>query len=429
MLKKRKEVTDEDFYGLKISAMWRYFKGESFAFWMVCAYLFLEYVRPQSIYPAIDFLPWTQLVVLGAIFGSFTDKTIKWVSSPINKLLILLLLVIFVSSYFAYFPKVSYDNLDKYYLWVVIYFIIINVVNTRKRFFIFISIFLLASFKLSLSLSITWAQRGFAFTDWGLMGPPGFFQNSGELAIQMLVYWPISWAFIYFVRPYISRRLYYVLMLMPITAIMVILGASSRGAQLALVCQLLVMNYKHIFKPKILVSMAVSFFLIWAFLPEEQKERFETMGDDGTSMQRILYWKNGIKMIKDNPVLGVGYFNFASYFERYYPEDVILGKAELPHNIFIQVGTDVGVLGLLIFFGLIFLSFKACRAFSGKDRSSKRLLIGNFANLSLLGFLVSGQFVTVTYYPFIWIHLALVVALVNSEKNTKNVIARQYSRS
>ena len=327
------------------------------------------------------------------------------------------------------YKRQSYNNLDKYYLWVIIYFIIINVVNTRRRFFIFICIFLLASFKLSLSLSITWAQRGFSFTDWGLMGPPGFFQNSGELAIQMLVYWPISWAFISVVRPYTSKRMYYFLMLMPITAIMVILGASSRGAQLALVCQLLAMNYRHVFKPKILVSMGVSFFLIWAFLPEEQKERFETMGDDGTSMQRILYWQNGIEMIEDNPILGVGYFNFAPYFERYYPEDVILGKAELPHNIFIQVGTDVGFLGLLIFIGLIFLSFKTCREFSDQDRSGKRFIIGRCANLSLLGLLISGQFVTVTYYPFIWIHLALVVALVNSERRVsiKTKIAKQYS--
>lgn len=421
MLRKRKEIKDEDFYGLKISSMWRYFKGESFAFWMVCAYLFFEYVRPQSIYPAIDFFPWTQLVVLGAILGCFTDKTISWVSSPVNKLLILFLLAILSSSYLAYFPKVSYDNLDKYYLWVVIYFLIINIVNTRKRLFIFVCIFLLSSFKLSMSLSITWAQRGFSFTDWGLMGPPGFFQNSGELAIQMLVYWPISWAFISVVKPYISKRMYYFLMLMPLTAIMVILGASSRGAQLALICQLLVMNYRHIFKPKILVSMGVSFILIWMFLPQEQKDRFETMGDDGTSMQRILYWENGIEMIKDNPLLGVGYFNFAPYFERYYPEDVILGKAELPHNIFIQVGTDVGFLGLIIFIGLIFLSFKSCKSF-GKSECGKRSAIGSCANLSLLGFLVSGQFVTVTYYPFIWIHLSLVVALINSEYKFSNFV-------
>jgi len=417
VLRKRHAVTDEDFYSLRVGPIWRHFKSESFAFWMVCAYLFLEYVRPQSIYPFIDFLPWTQLVVMGAILGCFTDKTVKWVSSPINVLLIVFLLLVFISSYLAYFPGVSYDNLDRYYLWVVIYFIIINIVNTKRRFFIFICIFLVASFKLSLSLSLIWARRGFSFTDWGLMGPPGFFQNSGELAIQMLVFWPIAWAFAHSVKPYVSRRWYLALMLMPITGIMVILGASSRGAQLALVCQLLVMNYRYVFKPKVLISIGLAAILLWTFLPEEQKQRFETMGEDGTSKQRLLYWENGMEMIRDNPVLGVGYFNFAPYFERYYPEDVLLGKAELPHNIFIQIGTDTGLLGLAVFSGFLLVAYRLGRRFRAEGCEERELLIGRCANLSLLGFVIAGQFVTVAYYPFLWIHLALIVALNNSFKS------------
>ncbi|MHA7808366.1 MAG: O-antigen ligase family protein [Marinobacter adhaerens] len=413
MRKKRGEVCESEFYGLKLNALWRFFKGESFAFWMVCAYLFLEYVRPQSIFPVIDFLPWTQLAVIGAIIGCFTDKTVRWVSSPVNKLYVIYFLIVVVSSYLAYFPSVSFENLYKYYLWIIIYFIIINIVNTERRFFIFISIFLAASFKLSLSLSMTWASRGFSFTDWGLMGPPGFFQNSGELAIQMLVYWPIACAFIYLVKPYIGRFLFYFLALMPVTAIMVILGASSRGAQLALVVQLTLIGYKYIFKPKVIVVILLSIISVWFFLPDEQKLRFSTMGEDGTSKQRLLYWENGVDMIENNPVFGVGYFNFAPYFERYYPEDVILRQAELPHNIFIQVGTDVGLLGLTVFLLFIFYSMKISASFSRKCNIYKKNILGLYFNTSLVGFLVAGQFVTVTYYPFLWIHLAFVVALNN----------------
>jgi len=422
VVRKSQVISDKDFYSLRIGPVWRYFRSESFAFWMVCAYLFFEYVRPQSIYPVIDFLPWAQLFIMGAILGCFADRTVRWVSSPINKLLIIYLIVILISSYFAYFPSISFDNLDRYYPWVIIYFIIINIVNSKRRFFIFISIFLVASFKLSLSLSITWAQRGFAFTDWGLMGPQGFFQNSGELAIQMLVFWPIAWAFAHMMKPNISRLWYMVLMLMPITAIMVILGASSRGAQLALICQIVLMNYRYIFRPKILVSIVVALALIWHFLPEEQKQRFETIGQDGTSKQRLLYWENGVEMIKDNPVIGVGYFNFAPYFERYYPEDVILGRAELPHNIFIQVGTDAGVIGLGVFVALLFAGFRLSQNLNAERCGDPANMIGKCANLSLLGFLIAGQFVTVVYYPYVWIHLAFVVCvhnILNSEKIKK----------
>lgn len=414
MRKKIKEITDEDFYSLKAGMIWRYFKGESFAFWMICAYLFFEYVRPQSIYPVIDFLPWTQLTVIGALLGCFADRTVRWVSSSVNVLLIVFLIIILLSSVFAYFPSISYAKLESYYLWVIIYFLIINIVNTRKRFFIFLCVFLLASFKISLSLAITWAKRGFSFTDWGLSGPPGFFQNSGELAIQMLVFWPIAWAFAHSVKPYVSKNWYWLLMLMPITAIMVILGASSRGGQLALVVQLVVMNYRTVFKPKVLISCGVAFFLLWTFLPEAQKERFQSMGEDKTSQQRILYWENGLEMIKEHPLLGVGYFNFAPYFGRYYPGDVLLRRAELPHNIIIQVGTDTGVIGLSIFIALLVIAFRKAQRFRGKGCESSQKRIGSCANLSLIGFIVAGQFVTVTYYPFLWIHLAFLVSMENS---------------
>jgi O-antigen ligase len=416
MRKKVKEIADEDLYSLNIGKTWRYFKSESFAFWMICAYLFFEYVRPQSIYPGIDFLPWTQLTVIGAFLGCFADRTVKWVSSSVNILLILFFLIILLSSVFAYFPSVSYANLEKYYLWVIIYFLIINIVNTRKRFFIFLCVFLVASFKISLSLALTWARRGFAFTDWGLSGPPGFFQNSGELAIQMLVFWPIAWAFGHSLKPFISNRWYWLLMLMPVTAIMVILGASSRGAQLALVVQLFVMNYRTVFKPKVLISCCVALFLLWTFLPEEQKERFQTMGEDKTSQQRILYWENGVEMIKEHPALGVGYFNFVPYFARYYPDDVLLRRPELPHNIFIQIGTDAGLLGLAAFSGFLLVAYRLGRRFKAEGCEDRQVLIGRCANLSLLGFVVAGQFVTVAYYPFLWIHLALVVAMNNSFK-------------
>ncbi|WP_434049289.1 O-antigen ligase family protein [Marinobacter salarius] len=255
------------------------------------------------------------------------------------------------------------------------------------------------------------------------MGPKGFFQNSGELAIQMLVFWPIAWAFTHALKPYISRKLYLVLLLMPVTAIMVILGASSRGAQLALVCQLLVMNYRFVFRPRVLVSILISMVLIWNFLPEEQIQRFETMGEDGTSRQRLLYWENGIEMIQDNPVLGVGYFNFASYFEKYYPGDVLLGRAELPHNIFIQIGTDTGLLGLSVFLGLLLVAYRLGKRFRTNLCAREDGVIGRCANISLLGFIVSGQFVTVAYYPFLWIHLALIVSLSNSfSSNQKSPI-------
>lgn len=423
MGKKGNSLTVQDLFELKTGKLWRYFSSESFAFWMICAYLFLEYFRPQSIYPQLDFLPWTQLAVLGAFTGCFVDKGVRWVSSPVNTSMLLFLIIIFSSSVFAYWPEISYENLDRFYTWFVIYFLIVNIVNSEKRLFIFLCVFLLTSFKLSLSLSITWAKRGFSFTDWGLKGPPGFFENSGELAIQMLVFWPIALAFAICLKPHINKLKYYVLLLMPTTAIMVILGASSRGAQLALFFQLIALNYRSIFKPKVIVSCIIVLSTLWIFLPDEQKDRFRVVGDDRTSQQRLLYWENGFEMINDHPVLGVGYYNFVPYYERFYRDDMLYKYAELPHNILIQVGTDAGYAGIIVLLILCFLSITKMRSLNkvSGEYKDKFFLSPSALNISLVGFFFAGQFVTVVYYPFLWIHLAFVVAVYNVYHTKKDV--------
>ncbi len=88
--------------------------------------------------------------------------------------------------------------------WYVIYFLVINIVTTEARFLLFLAVFLLCSFKLSLFGAKTWTLRGFAFTKWGLQGPPGYFENSGEFAIQMLMFSPLAYELARFLKPHVS---------------------------------------------------------------------------------------------------------------------------------------------------------------------------------------------------------------------------------
>src|SRR5690606_6060971 len=142
-------VTMEDLYALKPKAIWRQFWSEHWSFWMICGYLFVEYVRPQSIYPSIDFLPWGKLFVLFSLVGIFLDRDKRWVSDPANKWMLSFLLVMTVSSLLSYFPEWSWKHWMDLFNWIVIYFLIINIVRTKTRFFIFLLIFLVSSFKIS----------------------------------------------------------------------------------------------------------------------------------------------------------------------------------------------------------------------------------------------------------------------------------------
>ena len=123
-------------------------------------------------------------------------------------------------------------------------------------------------------------------------------------------------------------------------------------------------------------------------------------------------------MVREHPVLGVGYFNFGKYYADHWPEDMHFRVAQLPHNIFVQVGTDTGITGLIVFGMILIRNFRCAReirdmwAAAGKP-DSFHAHIAKGLGIALWGFIIAGQFVTVTYYPFLWINLALTVALRN----------------
>lgn len=424
----------EEFYAFKIKPMWNYFKQEHFSFWMICCYMAFEFIRPQALFPAIDVLPWAQLFLLFSLVGLLLDPKAKWVASPANKWMILFQLTIIISIFTATYPDVSKKHFMEFFGWFVIYFLIINIVNTRERFYIFLLIFLIASAKIALGTTRSWAMRGFSFTKWGLMGPQGYFQNSGELAILMLLLFPLAY-FLYIAfkdkAGVWERR---ILLLFWICPILTILGASSRGSQLALAVQLIFIFRKKMFRIKSLIGVAIFCSALFFLLPEEQKQRFSSAGDDRTSQQRLLYWENGWEMMLENPFIGIGFFNFPPYFEHYYREDMLYATAQLPHNIFIQVGTDAGFTGLLFFLLIIIYCLSTAKNIAcDPDLDPVWRSIAAGLGYGVFGFVMAGQFVTVSYYPFLWISLSFIAALQNlvrtrhrTDKSDSREIAKLY---
>lgn len=413
----------DNFYTLSPKGMWSQFRREPFAFWMICLYLILQYVEPQSIIPSLAVLPWDKVVAGLAILGLFADPERRWVRDTTNIWMTLFFLVILLSSALAEYPSISWKHWYDFFNWYVSYFLIINVVTTMERYYIFLGIYLLASFKMSLFGARVWASRDFGFRNWGIQGPPGFFANSGEFSIQMLMFAPIAYELALFLKPRVQAVKYWSVMLLPITAVMTVIGASSRGSQLALAFQSGLIAIRRKLSLKGLIAAAAILWVGYAMLPAQEKARFSVVGNDPTSVQRLDYWRAGLDMIKNHPLLGVGFFNFPQYYLVHYPHELWHGTAQLPHNIFIQVGTDAGLLGLTIFLILIYRNIKIARniereCVANKAGSTFAPAVARGLVVAAWGFVVAGQFVTVTYYPFFWINLALTVAL-------KNVVTRR----
>ncbi len=402
-------------YRLGPGEIWRWLKREPASFWFVCTYLFFEYVRPQHIYDAIEGPPYARIFILLAAAFFLIERTRVRFEMP-EILLGIFSLALVGSSFLAVNPQISYDNFDRFFPWVLIYLLIANSVDREDRFLVFTLSFLLYSFKMSQHGAKTWAMDGFVFRSWGATGAPGWFENSGEFGIQMCVFLPLLVSFIAGLKRYWGRYTKIFWWGVVGSAIISIIASSSRGAQFGMIVVGLwvIAQSRHRFRTLVIaVVVAGGAYLT---IPAEQKARFETMGDDQTSVSRTTYWKNGLDIIRDHPVHGIGFSNWQAYYTRQY------GFGALPHNIFIEAASEMGYVGLGAFLvmigGTFVLNWRTRRI--ARDLGDRGVFMFEMAHGfdgALIGFLVSGFFITVLYYPFFWINFAMTVSLNRSVRH------------
>lgn len=425
---KQTDIDIKDYYALNVGAMWRGLRQESWAFWWVCIYFFFEYVRPQSIYKVIDILPYTQISLFFACIAALSDKNVKWVSNPGNTLFILFFIVVLVSGLFAFKPSTSWDKIDIIINWVIIYFLFVAVVNTEKRFIVFILLFLLVNFKMSQFGFRDFVSRGFGYAKWGTSGAPGWFKDAGDLGIEMAIFVPISVAFALSLKEYWGRYKKLFFYMVPITGIVTIIATSARGAQLGIAAAgIWVLLKARNFKAIVLILLLGG--VVYTLLPEQMLEEFRVAGDDYTSRARIGLWKFGMEVIQEYPVLGVGYNNWLDYcwFMTHRgsgPEDT-KGWCLVPHNSYITAGAETGYLGfaLYVFLALfIFIVNSRTRTNVKKLGNKFFLYMAHALDAGLVAYLASSMFFSVTWYPFFWLQLTMTVALYEISKKHLSLI-------
>jgi putative inorganic carbon (hco3(-)) transporter len=400
----------------------RKFKKQDFAFYTAAAYLMFEYLRPHVIYSVIDVLPWARLTILIGLFWVLITARIK--IQGMHLVLFLFLVAAYVSSVLSYDATASFNRIDYILSWFIIVVFFTACVKNVEQYKLLIILFFLFLFKISLFGARSWAMRGFSFTDWGIQGPQGYFQNSGELSLLMAIFAIMSFTLIYGHKN--AHKFYYIV---PITAAMTVLAASSRGGQLALAVGLVLLAVAI---GKLRVKNIIFFALLGAvgyiLLPDEQKERFSTMGEDGTSESRLVYWEKGIEMMNNNKLIGVGYYAFPSYFEDNYAPFVEFEnfryRREVAHNSYIQLGSEMGYTGLFLYLLLLWICFrlssKTKKLLKGKDTGEHLGWVPIYCtgmNISLVVYLVGSTFMSVAFFPYLYLFLMLNQVLYNTTKS------------
>ncbi len=104
----------------------------------------------------------------------------------------------------------------------------------------------------------------------------------------------------------------------------------------------------------------------------------------GTAKTRLMAWGVGWQGIKARPILGWGMGNFETVADRYYnPKFLEVSFAETvwdtPHNLFIQIAAEDGVVGLLAFLAVIVCAYVMLYKNKQYSVPEKAILAGGLA--------------------------------------------------
>ncbi|CAN5738208.1 hypothetical protein BH23GEM11_BH23GEM11_05330 [soil metagenome] len=156
----------------------------------------------------------------------------------------------------------------------------------------------------------------------------------------------------------------------------------------------------------------------------ERMESITQMDDgygEGTVGGRTNIWKRGMGYMFQNPLTGVGLFNFpvAEGQSPEIAEQIRRGigtKYSAAHSMWVQVGAELGIPGFLAFVGMFghvgwgLWGISKRRSRWRTDRESS--LMASTLLTSLVGVAVAGSFLSNAYWSMVWAPLAMGVALM-----------------
>lgn len=148
----------------------------------------------------------------------------------------------------------------------------------------------------------------------------------------------------------------------------------------------------------------------------------------GTALTRFIMWKIGILGFFDKPILGWGAENYSYVFSKFYNPELLKFSfyetwADKPHNQFVEVATETGIIGLTLFLGIFIAFFRDIQKLI-KNNQEKFL-----SYLFFVGALVAYAshiffaFDTIESRIIIFGLLAYIVFLRTTESQAKNIVA------
>ena len=246
-------------------------------------------------------------------------------------------------------------------------------------------------------------------------GPDGtFIDGNNEIGLAMIMVWPLMMALARDPQKWVRWLFKAGSWLTPLS----IIFTYSRGALLGFAAVSVPLVW-HAKRKWLLLVMAipVGAFVLW-FTPEQLVDRAETIQtfqQDHSAMQRIQAWGVCWNVAVARPFTGAGFQLDHADAERWLSHAFFLSeewgnRPRAAHSIYFQILGDHGFLGLALFLGLLVSTFTALsRVRKAALALPDAAWLAEYANalrLGLIGYAVSGAFLSLAYFDLFYIFVA-----------------------
>jgi probable O-glycosylation ligase (exosortase A-associated) len=388
-------------------------------FILVLAYFFIDFGRPQDWFSPLQLLRPGILTLGGGMVALFIRRQ-QIVIGTRAKLMFVFVALMAIGTPLAtnrYYAFLATKDLLFFVLGAVIP--LMNFVNTNERLEKLVAFMVLIHVPLSL-YSIT--HRGF--------GIGSFLGDENDFCLALNVITPFA-----FFSLYLARNKWYRLFLVATLGLLLftITATMSRGGFVGLVAVAMACWLASPRKAVSLIGIVALSLLVVSFVPSSYWDEMKTIEtsteNDDTGAQRLYLWGMSWKMFKDNPILGVGPTNFQ--WNNYKYEDGeqasrglhIWGKGA--HSLYFTLLPEEGLAGVVVFLALLISGIRDNRRIRKAYKRLQRngapaellgrlhaLTVYSRANdVAVLGYLVTGAFLSVLYYPYFWLQAGLGVAI------------------
>ena len=336
-------------------------------------------------------------LTLGLKLLATPDMKLKY--SKVNVWLLIFILIIGITAFTSISLEESLNIALVMIAFAFAYFIIINTIENQKQFKSILYLFVIAA-----AISAVYGIYQYIFGDvysqaWLdaemfediKMRVYSTFENPNVYGEYLILAIPIAVSLFWTEKGFWKKT--FLLGIVAITTLAMVL-TFSRGCWLGILLALAILAI--IIDRRFIILGLIGLMCLPFVLPDTIIQRFTSIGDmsDSSTSYRVYIWMGSLAMLKDYwfSGIGLGETSFNTIYPLYSYNNI---QTPHSHNLFIQIVSQFGILGLIMFLGVVYNFYKEATISMLKKKNI--ILAGIVAGMT--GFFLESMF-DYTWYNY-----------------------------